>query len=184
TVDIANDNRIEFQQKAGAQVEKDFPATAGAGGFVVRIESDAGATAVGNNATAGYEAGLSVIFIPSPGCSFTPYGTSCGPVLAGRTVSTPGGPIVILELSKAPPGSLVGAIIGTKARNTRIPGTNCFLLAELVLWFGFSTNQSGNATQVLGAGPPEPFRFYAQNLILDRATLAISSSNGLLGDCK
>ena len=182
-VDIGNDASYEFSQIAGKEVQKDFPVQAGPKGILVRIETNASGHVNGVGA-ASYEAGLVVIFIPKPGCTFTSYGKSCGPVLKGETISTPGGPIVFLNLSKAAKSSPVGLLLGIQKANLRIPGTACLVLTQPVVFFPFHTNQQGTAKMVVGGGPNEPFRFLAQVLVLDRRTLQFTSSNGLEAVCR
>ncbi len=182
-VDIGNDGRVEFRAKAGAEVQKDFRAVAGPKGVTIKISSSSGASLKGKG-TSSYENGLVVMWIPEPSCSYTNYGKSCGPLLSGSAKATPGGAIVFLKLTKAPKASPVGLFLGARAVNRSIPGTACFLLVDPVIFFPFFTNSLGEATMVPGATPFTPISFYAQTIILDRVTLKVSSSQGLLGDCR
>jgi hypothetical protein len=100
------------------------------------------------------------------------------------TKSTPGGPIVFLDLSNAAKSSPVGLLLGIRKTNLRIPGTNCLVLNHPILFFAFHTNQQGTARMVLGGGPIEPFHFLAQALVLDRRTLQFTSTNGLEAVCR
>ncbi|GEM_PF-3183683 len=182
-VDIGNDRSFEFSQAAGKQVQKDFPVKAGARGIQVLMETNESGQVQGKG-KASYETGLVVIFIPRPGCNFISYGKSCGAVLSGETKPTPGGPIVFLNLSKAPKSSPLGLILGIQKRSLKIPGSSCMVLTKPVIFLPFFTNQQGSAKMVLGGGPVKPFTFLAQALVLDRGTFQFSTSNGLEAICR
>ncbi len=182
-VDIGNDNKVEFQQSAGSLVEKEFIAVAGPSGLQIRIGTDAGASFRGKQ-LASYESGLIVIVMPQPSCTYTSYGTSCGAKLSGSSISTPGGALIIHDVSAAPPASPGGVFLGAKKTALKIPGTACSLYTQPILFMPFFVSGTGKAHIVLGAGPVEPFTFYSQVIVLGRTSFKLSASNGLEAVCK
>lgn len=182
SIDVGNDGKVEFHQRAGKEVNREFASTAGAHGVEILITSD-GAASVEGVGKSSYRTSLVLRYMPLPGCTFRSYGGTCGAVLTARTIPTPGGPILFLELKNAPKSSPVGLVFGTRAVREKLPGTDCLLLANIVAWEPFHTNEQGEIRQVFG-GPATAFFFYAQDLILDRSTSRILASNGLRGDCR
>jgi hypothetical protein len=184
TVDIGANGQIDFREKAAATVvEKNFTVRAGVSGLSVIIRTDSQGSIQGKG-SASYDTNLVITYFPQSGCTFTPYGKTCGPLLAGSSIPTPGGPIVMLNLKNAPKSGPVWLALGFKTANISIPGITCPLIVDPLAVTVWNANQKGELKMVLGAGPTTPFEFRAQVFAQDRGTSKVSGSNGLRGACR
>ena len=77
--------------------------------------------------------------------SVTPYGVSCGPVLAGDIHQNPHHSTLTLQVTHGEPHALAAMVIGVRPLVTPLPSSSCLLLTEAYYLEGIQLNGSGMA---------------------------------------
>lgn len=189
-VDIGNDGSVEFSAVADSQVHrKEFSVTAPTGGLSIKLTTNAVAalTAAGSSA---YSGRLSVDVTADQGggarCQFTPYGTSCGPQLTAREVTTQNGTVVIFTTSGGQARGFGLFLIGARKLNVQIPFTRCFLLVLPIIALPHQLDRAGGG--VVNIPVPKDFAGNTENqdaiVFQGGGRIGIQSTNGITLACK
>lgn len=191
SVDIGDDANPEWSGGGPGHdaFVKRFPAAVDKNGLlVVRLTTEAQAPGSGNTADwVNYFIDLFVGFAPESAatCTITPYGSGCGPVLAGGAVTTGGRHVITLLMTGGFPNSFALALTGTQALNLSLGG-GCYLLSNGVAVALLPTDAQGDATQVWKVPVSLPGRSFHQFLpiALQGQSLVLQASNGLKVECR
>lgn len=164
-VDIGDDGSNEFTQLVdGRPHEQKFRINAAAGGVSVKITTS-GLVQIGSQGRTGYALELAVEFVEDdPGCTFTPYGPSCGPRLVGSDEVVGRLHSFTFEQSGAFPSSPGVLMLGLRPAQGRIPGTQCALLVDPIVIVPFSSDAMGHAILKFGVLGPISGDVYAQGV--------------------
>lgn len=114
--------------------------------------------------------------------SVTPYGVSCGPVLAGDIHENPNHSTLTLQVTHGEPHALAAMVIGVRPLVTPLPFSSCLLLTEAYYLEAFQLNGAGMAFWHLTL--PTGFHGEARMQVLEVllggvAGLELMSSNGV-----
>ena len=163
-VDIGDDGSNEFTQLVdGRPHEQKFRINAAAG-VSVKITTS-GLAQIGSQGRSGYMLELAVEFVEDDqGCTFTPYGPSCGPRLVGSDDVVGRLHSFTFEQSGAFPSSPGVLMLGLRAAQGRIPGTPCALLVDPIVVVPFSSDAMGHAVLKFGVLGPISGDIYAQGV--------------------
>lgn len=182
--DVGDDGSIDFAwvaTEAGSFRKSQWDVALGANGeLAVRMISDARATLPGGDTI--YKVGLSVVFTPGAFCDMVSYGPSCGPGLSGSDSEDGQTRQLTLQVGDAPVSSPGVLVFGTNRLNLMIPGTNCFLLTDIVVSLPAGTDASGLVRKVLSVPFGPQLQANVQAIVLGGGGL--TSTNGVAIACR
>lgn len=185
SLDIGNDNSVELQSSVG--VRREFPFTFGASGtLAVRVTNDCQAIGDGTPTTQYSWTEIWIGFMPDlrATCTFTPYGTGCGPQLAGGDVEIGNNRVITMLATGCHPNSPVLVATGTQQLNLVLPG-GCSLLSNATVIALANADGTGLATASWTVPVTAVSTSFHQflPLALIGGNLVLTASNGVRVDC-
>lgn len=115
-------------------------------------------------------------------CVVTPYGRTCGPLLEGSVRLDGQDRRVTLSLANGYRNTFGFSVFGARSIETRIPGSDCYLLTDPVLLLPFATDARGAAQRTFSMPYEVSLLAFAQDVTFVRdpqGRLDFSSSNGV-----
>jgi hypothetical protein len=186
-IDVGNDGSFEWTGGAGTRGAI-LPMTVGAQPTAVRIVTDGAAAGTGSSADwVNYFADLFVRFDEDVAttCTFTGYGTSCGPTLAGSAQTVGTEHVVTMTMRNGFAGALALAFAGDQRLALGFGG-GCSLLCNATIATVVSIDATGTAQETYRLPYTTIGRAWFQMLpvTLQGQNLVITASNGVELDCR
>ena len=188
TVDIGNDNSVEYVGKANVADRKSFPMVLGSKPLEIKVTIDGSVQGTGK-----YEDWVNYFvdcFIgftedKTTKCTLTPYGKGCGPVLQGGSQLIGNDHVVQLKCTSGFPNGWAIHTIGTQAINLQLPG-NCSLLSNAVVLTLLKSDNTGMTSESFKIRSTNVLTSYHQFLPIDvfNNQLILKASNGIKLECK
>jgi hypothetical protein len=188
TVDIGNDNSVEFTGKANVAERKNFPMVLGSTPLEIKITLDAKVQGTGNYADyVNYFIDCFIGFTvdQTTTCTVTPYGQGCGPVLSGGSQLVGNDHVVLLKCTGGFPNGWAIPTIGTRSINLPLPG-NCSLLSNALVLTLLKSDNAGVTSETFKIRSTDLVKSYHQFLPIDlfNNQLVLKTSNGAVLECK
>ena len=188
TVDIGNDNSVEYTGKANVAERKTFPYVLGSKPLEIKVTIDGSVQGTGKyDDYVNYFVDCFVGFTVdrTTKCTLTPYGKGCGPTLQGGSQLIGNDHVVQLKCTGGFANGWALHIIGTQAIKLSLPG-NCDLLSNALVLTLIKADNSGTSSESFKIRSTDRVTSYHQFLPMDvfNNQLILKASNGIKLECK